>query len=88
MLYRYPPISISDGGCDDVAVSRNSAALEKEVQEKGNSARKKVIVPLMKLTFPSRRQYILSDAEDLTVEAILTKHCFLSFPVCVRHHIS
>ena len=56
-------------------------ALEKEMS-KGNP-RKECILKLMRDTYPLRRQYILSESDDVTVSAILQQQPALSLPYAV-----
>jgi len=66
---------------DDVFEERNVAALRKEMERE--NPRKDIILPLLKETFASRRQYIIGDSDDLSVTAILQTHKPLSLPFAV-----
>ena len=82
MLSRYPPINPEDD-VDEVALQRNEQALSKEIERE--TPRKEVVLPLMKHTFSSRREYILSESSDLTLEELLQKYPALAFPFAVSH---
>ena len=79
MLSRYPPNNLEDD-IDEVALHRNEQALSKEIEE---TPRKDVVLPLMKHTFSSCREYILSESSDLTLEELLQKYPALAFPFAV-----
>ena len=57
------------------------AALQKEMDRE--NPRKDIILPLLKETFPSRRQHILGDSDDLSVTTILETYKPLSLPFAV-----
>lgn len=77
VLGRYPPLR-GTGGMDDVSEERNVAALRKEMERE--NSRRDIILPLLKETFASRRQYIMGDSDDLSVTTILQTHKPLSLP--------
>ena len=66
VLARYPPL---DSEFDEVAHSGSIQALGKEL-EKPN-ARKDVILPLMRETFPGRYQHILSESSEISYTSII-----------------
>ena len=43
------------------------------------------MLPLMKHTFSSHQEYILSKSSDLTLEELLQKYPALGFPFAVSH---
>ena len=81
VLSRYPPINPDD--IDEAALQRNEQALSKELER--GTPRKEVVLPLMNHTFSSRREYILSESSDLTLEELLHKYPPLAFPYAVSH---
>lgn len=80
VLGRYPPLR-GTGGMDDVSEERNVAALRKEMERE--NPRKDTVLPLLKETFASKRQYIIGDSDDLSVTTILQTHKPLSLPFTV-----
>ncbi len=79
VLSRYPPIP--DVGNDDISHARNIKLLQKEMER--DKPRKETVLSLLKQTFTSRREYILSEAEDVTATTILKEHQALSLPYAV-----
>ena len=78
VLSQYPPLRDFDGD-DDVSTSRNIKALEKELEKE--NPRKDAVLPLMRQTFPTRRQNILSEAAD--TNCLLKEYPALSLPYVV-----
>ena len=81
ILGRYPTLEVNDIGNDDVANARNLNLLQKELER--DKPRKETILPLLRHTFVSRRDYILSEVEDINVARILTIHQALQLPYVV-----
>ena len=71
ILSRYPPISPGDGetSCDALAFERNMELMKKELERE--EPRKEIMLRLMKLTYPVRREYILSDLSEVSATTIL-----------------
>lgn len=81
VLSRYPPIRQDLDGDDEVSISRNIKALEKEMQKQ--HPRKEAILPLMKQTFPTRRQDVLLPSAEVSFSSLLTEYPALSLPYVV-----
>ena len=82
VLARYPPITYD--GNDEIANSRNLEALKKEMER--GKPRKEFVLSLMKETFTSRREVILSDTTT-SVATILEKQGALSLPFVVSDKV-
>ena len=80
VLSWYSPLR-GTGSIDDVAEERNMAALHKEMDRE--TPRKCIILPLLKETFASRRQYILGDLDGLSATTILGTYKPFSLPFAV-----
>ena len=72
---------VTDINSDEVAYQRDYDAIIKEMERE--KPRTSALIPLMKSTFPRRRQYVLSDASDLSVREILRKWPCLRYPSVV-----
>ena len=83
VLARYSPIDIDDDDLDDMAIERNMQALSKEIERE--MPHKEAVLSLMKQTFASRREYILSDSSGTTTE-ILKRYPALALPFVVSHY--
>ena len=68
---RYPPLSDTGCGDDDITIQRNHDKLQKEVAEK--TPRKEVILALARQTFSFRRTQILSEDSSISATALLEK---------------
>ena len=77
---RYPPLKVTDYGNDDVAISRSSALLKEELER--SAPRKSAVLSLVKQTYPSRREFILS---DVSVSSILEMHKELTLSYSVSN---
>ena len=78
VLSRYPPLSMEG----DIDVERNEQAISQEIGRE--TPRKDILLPLLRQTFTSRREYILSDS-DSTIAVILQKYPALAFRSVVSH---
>lgn len=83
VLSRYPPLQFPDVGNDEVSNERNTKLLQKEMEK--DKPRKETILPLLKQTFPSRREQVLSESEGVTVATILKAHPALTLPYAVSY---
>jgi hypothetical protein len=72
---------VTDINSDEVAYQRDYDAIIKEMERE--KPRTSALIPLMKSTFPRRRQYVLSDVSDLSVREILRKWPCLRYPSVV-----
>ena len=81
LLSRYPPVK--DDANDETSSDRNMKALKKEMERE--KPRKECVLSLLKQTFPSRREEILSNGSNVTVTKFLSEHPALCLPyaVCV-----
>ena len=55
---------------DDIATYRNREELKKELQRE--RPRKEIILSLARQTYPSRRESVLSEADDVCVSSLLS----------------
>ena len=78
-LSRYPPLA--DMGNDEVSNARNLQMLCREMER--DKPRRDTVLSLMRQTFTSRREYVLSESSDISVAAILQLHQALSLPYVV-----
>ena len=62
---RYPPLSDTGDGDDDITIQRNVEKLRKELAEK--NPKKETVLALARQTFSFRRKHVLS--EDSSVSA-------------------
>lgn len=74
ILSRYPPICRGAGedSCDEQAFERNMDLMRKELERE--ESRKENLIRLMKLTYPVRREYILSDSSEVSATTILEQY--------------
>ena len=88
LLSRYPPVSEDIN--DEASSDRNIKALRKEMERE--KPRKECVLSLLRQTFSSRREDILSNSSDVSVTTILSEHkalsllyavCFLVLYLCV-----
>ena len=77
---RYPPLFALD---DDVSSERNKKLLEKEMEKDKSKIKKDTVLSLMKQCYASRREYIISETEEVTVTSILCSYPALSLPYIV-----
>ena len=68
----YPALEVCDVDNDDVTNARNVNLLQKELER--DKPQKETILPLLRHTFVSQRDYILSEIDDIDVARILTIH--------------
>jgi hypothetical protein len=76
---------VTDINSDEVAYQRDYDAIIKEMERE--KPRTSALIPLMKSTFPRRRQYVLSDVSDLSVREILRKWPCLRYPSVMEQEI-
>ena len=72
-MSRYPPLSTTES--DEISDDRNHQMLGREMDRE--KPRKENILSLMRQTYPSRREYILS-SDEVSVESILHKYAGLT----------
>lgn len=82
LLNRYPPVRVDTEFADTATDERNKRALQKELER--DHPRKEHILSLMRQTYSSRRDDILSDSADVSVVTLLSTHPALSLPYVVR----
>ena len=80
LMSRYPPLFVLD---DDVSNERNKKLLEKEMEKDKSKVKKDTVLSLMKQCYASRREYIISETEEVTVTSILSAYPALSLPYIV-----
>lgn len=78
-LHRYPPLP--EVNMDAASNERNMNALKKEMDRE--KPRKDVVLSLLKQTFSTRRDEIVSDCSDVTVTSIISIHKALTLPYAV-----
>lgn len=78
VLARYPPLR--DTRDDDVTITRNKNLIEKELGKE--RPRKEVLLSLVRQTYSSRRQQILTESEETTATALLQE-----FPVLKKIYV-
>ena len=76
-LDRYPPVTHLS---DEATYHRNAAALDKELEKV--KPRKEILLELMRVTFPQRRQQILSDDYG-SVQEVMVNYPAFSYPEIV-----
>lgn len=79
LLNRYPPLP--EVNMDAASNERNMNALKKEMDRE--KPRKDVVLSLLKQTFSTRRDEIVSDCSDVTVTSIISIHKALTLPYAV-----
>lgn len=81
-MSRYPPLSdICAEGNDDVCNERNLQMLCREMER--DKPRKEHVLTLMRHTFTIRREYVLSETDEVSVATILDKYMGLTLPYAV-----
>lgn len=78
VLSRYPPLL--EDPQDEVTEERNAKVLASEMERE--NPRKEVVLSLVKLTFASRRQYVL-ESHEISVSTITEKFKFFRLPYVV-----
>lgn len=81
LLNRYPPVIVDGDFADSATNERNKKALEKELER--DHPRKDNVLSLMKQTYSSRREEILTGSVDISVTELLTTYPALCLPYSV-----
>lgn len=79
-MSRYPPLFNMD---NDVSTERNKKLLHKEMEKDNAKVKKDTILTLMKQCYAHRREYIMSETEDVTVASILSDYPAFTLPYTV-----